>query len=210
MANAFSDYVCNKIIDHAWRGQTWTPPATIYYAMIVATKGIWAVGTVYTTGDTIVTASPTNNRMYKATTGGTSAGSAPTWPTTSGGTVTDGTVTWTEQSLALDAGTWTEATYTGYARVAVTASLANFAGTQGAGTTAASSGTSGQTSNNADIVFGVPTSTQSGLVVGLAEMDNSTGGNELAWNISNTPVQILSGASAPTIGTAAWSFTLVP
>jgi hypothetical protein len=55
----------------------------------------WTANTVYSAGAYVV---PTiaNNRVYKCTTAGTSGGSQPTWPTTAGGTVTDGTVVWTE------------------------------------------------------------------------------------------------------------------
>jgi len=56
-----------------------------------------------------------------------------------------------------DAGSGTEPSGNGYARVAVTSTLANWAGTQGAGTTVASTGTGGTTSNNTAITF--PTST---------------------------------------------------
>lgn len=40
-----------------------------------------------------------NSRVYKCTTAGTSAGSQPTWPTTVGNTVADGTVVWTCTAL---------------------------------------------------------------------------------------------------------------
>ena len=53
----------------------------------------WVGSTPYTTGDYVV---PTvsNGRRYYASTGGTTSGSEPTWPTS--GTVADGSVTWTE------------------------------------------------------------------------------------------------------------------
>ncbi|MDQ3028437.1 MAG: hypothetical protein M3R09_00045, partial [Actinomycetota bacterium] len=38
-----------------------------------------------------------NNRYYEVTTAGTTGAAAPTWPTTFGGTVVDGTVTWTDR-----------------------------------------------------------------------------------------------------------------
>lgn len=59
--------------------------------------GAWQPTTVYALG---AFARPTsaNGFNYEATTGGTSAGSEPTWPTTVGGTVVDGTVTWTCRS----------------------------------------------------------------------------------------------------------------
>ncbi|MDE2097810.1 MAG: hypothetical protein KGL39_11225 [Patescibacteria group bacterium] len=210
MASGFSDFERNKITDWLFRGQTVTPPSTLYVALITANKGTWAALTVYSTGDEVVTGSPTNGHLYKATTGGTSGSSAPAWATAEGGTVTDGTVTWTEQSLALNAGTFTEASYTGYARASIAASLTDFAGTQGTGTTTASSGTSGETSNNTTITFGAPTSNQTGLVVGIALMDALTAGNEITWAIMTTPVQILSGASAPSVPAANWTFTQAP
>lgn len=54
----------------------------------------WAAATAYTAGQVVV---PTDRsgKAYLVTAGGTShATTEPTWPTTSGDTVTDGTVTW--------------------------------------------------------------------------------------------------------------------
>ena len=50
----------------------------------------------YSLGALVIPATP-NGHYYKCTTAGTTGTAIPTWPTTSGGTVTDGTVVWTEQ-----------------------------------------------------------------------------------------------------------------
>lgn len=54
----------------------------------------WAASTAYTVGQRV---RPTtrNGHVYECTTGGTSAAAEPTWPTTDGATVADGTVVWT-------------------------------------------------------------------------------------------------------------------
>lgn len=54
----------------------------------------WAATTAYAL-DNVVVPTSSNGWRYVCTTAGTSAGSEPTWPTTLGGTVTDGTVQWT-------------------------------------------------------------------------------------------------------------------
>lgn len=60
----------------------------------VSSPSARAALTVYSAGDFVL---PTtlNGYRYECTTGGTTATPAPTWPTTVGATVTDGTVVWT-------------------------------------------------------------------------------------------------------------------
>lgn len=68
---------------------------------VASSATTWAVTTAYTQravqdariGSVVEPTTP-NGWWYEATTGGTSGGSEPTWPTTEGGTVTDETVTW--------------------------------------------------------------------------------------------------------------------
>jgi hypothetical protein len=56
----------------------------------------WAASTAYTAGQTVKATGGANATMYfVCTTGGTSAGSEPTWNTNDGDTTTDNTVTWT-------------------------------------------------------------------------------------------------------------------
>lgn len=57
--------------------------------------GTWAATTVYAEGAFLVD----SGRVYEATTGGTSDASEPTWPSTTGDTVTDGTVVWTDRGV---------------------------------------------------------------------------------------------------------------
>lgn len=55
----------------------------------------WAAETAYSLGAYCVP-STANDHVYKCTTAGTSGASEPTWTTTAGGTVSDGTAVWTE------------------------------------------------------------------------------------------------------------------
>ena len=54
----------------------------------------WTASTAYALG-AVVTATASYNYAYKCTGAGTSGSAEPAWPTTAGGTVTDGGVTWT-------------------------------------------------------------------------------------------------------------------
>jgi hypothetical protein len=208
---AATNYTTNKVlVDYILRQQTATPPANLWYCLFIASKGYAAVSTVYTTGDTVVPVGFTPARVYKATTGGTSAASAPTWPTTNGGTVTDGGVTWTEQTIAMIEGTFPpEASYTGYTRTEIASSLANWSGTLSQGSTAVSSGVGAtlSTYNNTQINFPAPTGTQSGIVVGMYLSDASSAGNIWFWSLLTNPKTINSGDAAPNFPQYAFQLT---
>lgn len=65
-----------------------TPP---YNYLTVAATTTYAALTAFVIGDVVA---PGNGFTYRATAAGTTAAEAPTWPTTTDATVTDGTVTW--------------------------------------------------------------------------------------------------------------------
>jgi len=71
---------------------------------------VWTLTTAKTTSAPISFAVPTvsNGFYYKCTTGGTTGGTEPTWPTTIGTTVSDGSVVWTcwGKVLTGNATTW--------------------------------------------------------------------------------------------------------
>lgn len=61
---------------------------------------LWAASTAYTVGQEVVpTAASDTGYIYECTTAGTSAASEPSWSSTVGGTVTDGSVTWTVRRI---------------------------------------------------------------------------------------------------------------
>jgi hypothetical protein len=68
----------------------------------------WTANTAYTVGDVVKKTGVYNSHSYKCTVAGTShLTTEPTWPTTNGTTITDGTVTWTcfnEKTYQLKAG----------------------------------------------------------------------------------------------------------
>lgn len=64
----------------------------------LATAATWVATTAATLG-TLKKPTVSNGHYYRATTGGTTGGTQPTWPTTANATVTDGTVVWTEAGL---------------------------------------------------------------------------------------------------------------
>src|SRR5512135_421699 len=65
----------------------------------------WQASNAYNVGDTCCpTNLVTNNHCFRCTIAGTSGNTKPVWPTSSGATITDGSVTWKEQGLAIGNG----------------------------------------------------------------------------------------------------------
>jgi hypothetical protein len=171
-AGGMSDWLEAQVLTHAFRTGTWTKPTTLAVALVRATRGTWAASTAYAANDTAIPPTP-NGRIYRQTaTTCTSAASAPTFPTAAGGSVADGTCMWVEQTVQLEACTFTEvANAGGYARPVVNPLDANWsAPTAGAGV-----GT-GQTANAAAINFATPTANWAGTVWGFVIMDSATWG----------------------------------
>ncbi|MCA1596093.1 MAG: hypothetical protein LC772_06680 [Chloroflexi bacterium] len=168
-----SRYLEQAILNAVLRNTPFTSPAAVYYGLY--TTPVWAPSTAYAL-NALVIPTATNGHIYKVTTAGTSAATQPTWPTTAGGTVADGTVVWTEQTLALETNALgAEVTGNAYARQAVAFS-APTGGAQESSTV---------TQTAASVTF--PTATAAwGSIGGFGIFDASTAGNLLYYGIFNT------------------------
>lgn len=189
-AGGASDSKEASIITHDFRTGSWTKPTTIAIALIRATRGTWVASTAYVNNETAIPVTP-NGRIYRQTVAScTSGGSEPTWPTTAAGTVADGTCSWAEQTVQLEACNFTEvANANGYARVTNNPADANWsAPTAGAGT-----GT-GETSNVGVLTLGPPTGAGWGLVWGFVTMDSATyGAGACGWYAALTTPKTVNG-----------------
>ena len=69
--SAKSSYLTNKLIDWFWRGQTFAPPATLYFGLLTTTNGLRSNSTAYALNNTIsVVANDGKTHLYKCTTAG--------------------------------------------------------------------------------------------------------------------------------------------
>ncbi len=210
MLTGTSTYWQNKSLDATYRGQALPAIATFYIALLTCTNGVVARSTAYAANNTVVVlTSDGYYHLYKVTTAGTTASTAPSYPGVPNEVITDGTAVLTEQTSALDQATAiVEPSGGGYARVAVTSSLANMSGTQGAGTTAVSSGTSGTISNNNQLAFPASTAAWAAapaMVWGTAVFDASTAGDLIQWGVLGSPQNVGTGV---TVTFNAGSFTV--
>lgn len=71
---------------------------TLYQHVQGLTINTWAASTAYALGQYVQPTAP-NGRFYECTTAGTSGTGEPAWPTSTGATITDGTVVWTDRGL---------------------------------------------------------------------------------------------------------------
>ena len=105
IADSFLERIADGTIDL----DTNTITAALVTSSELPSYGDWAGTTAYVTTDIKV---PTvrNGHRYKCKVAGTTAGAEPTWPTTAGGEVVDGTVTWEEYGGDLcDLAVWADA-----------------------------------------------------------------------------------------------------
>lgn len=206
---ALTNFAENKIVDAVLRAQALGAPASMYVGLIRATLGYSNTNrsTAVSTGATIVPATP-NGRLYRCTTAGTTGAGEPTWPTTAGGTVTDGGAVWTEMTPDFEAGlNLTEVSGGSYARVQVTAALTAWAGTHAAASVIASSGVTGTTSNNAAITFPAP-SANWGVIFGAMLYSASSAGDPWLYGALATLKTVNNGDPAPTFNAAAFTFQI--
>ena len=117
-AHDYKNDVTNEVTGTGYTagGATLASPSLAYVA-----ANSWATAransTAYVAGQ-VVRPATGNGFLYQAITGGTSGGSVPTYPTTIGGTVTDGGVTWmcvAKGALVFDATdtVWSSSSITG-------------------------------------------------------------------------------------------------
>lgn len=155
----------------------YSAPASHEIGLISAAP--WTATTVVATGaygvpSAFVGTGSSAGKVFKATTGGTTGSSQPTWPTS--GTVTDGSVTWTEVSALFAAGTITGAEPgggIGYSRQSITNNGTNWA--------LQSAGNPATVLSGALISFGVTTASW-GPLVGYLLLD-AAGTNLRNWGL---------------------------
>lgn len=201
----FTTFAQDKILNAYGQAAALGSPATHYVGLLTATT--WLASTAYSAGAYVIpttfgSISGQQGKIFKCTTAGTSGTAQPTWPTTAGGTVTDGGATWTEVSDLFQQGTFTGSEISGnaYARVAVTANSTNFP--------SASSAQPAVISNGASIAFPTPTADW-GLAVGFLLSDAATAGNIWAWGAMTSALDCASGSS-PSFAASALQLEMTP
>lgn len=194
--SAMTNFMEDELITGMHRTNTWAQRANT---------------TAYTAGQRVYAATFDGN-IYECITGGTSAGSPPTFNTNLGDTTTDGSVTWVTLKLGVpkrpiyfalftaapgETGGGTEVSGGSYARIAYAPSDSNWA---------ASSGGNGATSNSAAATFATP-SANWGTITHAAWIDRLTGGNYMMQGALTASKTVNNGDPAPSFPIAAFAIT---
>jgi hypothetical protein len=193
-----TDYLETKILEHLFKDAAYTAPSNLYVALYVVPT--WQASTSYSAGQYVIPTTFNSSgprRLYRCTTAGTSGSSEPTWPTTDGGTVTDGSVTWTEATPTIESGTNlpNEVSGGGYSRKAIAA------GTGWGSITDETSGGGKYVANAADVDFGTATADWGQIPLAIL-WDAASAGNPLYYVVldqaktvqNGDPVKIVAGA----------------
>lgn len=115
-AHDYKDDITNEVTGTGYTAGGTTVTCSMAYTAANSWGTSRANSTAYTAGQ-IVRPATGNGFVYQALTSGTSAGTIPTYPTTIGGTVTDGGVTWLcvgagVVALTAGAASWASSTIT--------------------------------------------------------------------------------------------------
>jgi len=181
-------------------------PATYYFGL--QTTNIWSATTAATSGatyvipttfDTFATPGTGTNRIFVASSTGTTSGTEPNWSSVSaGGTIVDGTVTWQDVASTTSpfwlstSPSFNEVSIAGtnYSRVAYSNTTTNFP---------APSGTNPTTGTNANIVS-FPTSSASwGTLAAITIHNAITGGNVIGFAYLSKHLTVASSGTTPSI-----------
>jgi len=93
-----SDSTNQLILVDGTDGYVFSSPST-YTQISINNIALWTASTAHIVND-LVRPTTSTGLIYRCTVAGTGSATEPTWPTTAGGSVTDGTITWVAEEFA--------------------------------------------------------------------------------------------------------------
>lgn len=93
-----SDSTDQLILVDGTDGYVFSSPST-YTQISINNIALWTASTAHIVND-LVRPTTSTGLIYRCTVAGTGSATEPTWPTTAGGSVTDGTITWVAEAFA--------------------------------------------------------------------------------------------------------------